>query len=111
MPCILCGKTKPVLWHLPIATTTFVNLPCPPQLASTLCGTLTTHPPQHPSHADKALQPAFWCYSLPTGLLSYGQMLLENKRLAVVFDLDETLLQALTEKTLRERLGAANEKL
>lgn len=45
----------------------------------------------------------FWGYSLAMGLLSYGQSLLEHKRLAVVFDLDETLLQAFTEKTLRER--------
>jgi len=52
----------------------------------------------------------FWGYSLASGLLSYGQTLLENKRLAVVFDLDETLLQALTEKTLKERIGAVAEK-
>jgi hypothetical protein len=71
------------------------------------------HRKQHCTHADgaDALQPIFWGYALPFGLLSYGQMLLENKRLAVVFDLDETLLQALTEKTLRERIAAADEKM
>jgi predicted secreted acid phosphatase len=53
----------------------------------------------------------FWGYSLAGGLLSYGQMLLENKRLAVVFDLDETLLQALTEKTLKERISAAGDRM
>jgi hypothetical protein len=57
------------------------------------------------------LQPAFWGYSLAFGLLSFGQMLLENKRIAVVFDLDETLLQALTEKSLRERSAAAQDRL
>jgi hypothetical protein len=57
------------------------------------------------------MQRVFWGYSLAAGLLSYGQMLLENKRLAVVFDLDETLLQALTEKTMKERIAAADEKM
>jgi hypothetical protein len=52
----------------------------------------------------------FWGYALPANLLPYGQMLLENKRLAAVFDIDETLLQASAQRSLREKLAAAEER-
>jgi hypothetical protein len=72
-------------------------------------GSLSLHRLPLPDAAS--MQPVFWGYCLPAGLLVYGQMLLENKCLAVVFDLDETLLQALTEKALKERIAAADEKM
>jgi hypothetical protein len=68
-------------------------------------------PPLPPDVDAAAKQPVYWGYALAAGLLVYGQMLLENKRVAVVFDLDETLLQALTEKALKERIAATDEKM
>jgi hypothetical protein len=43
----------------------------------------------------------FWGYSLVAGMLPLGCHLLQNSRLAVVFDLDETLVQSHSEATLK----------
>lgn len=103
----LYGPCKPSSSY-PVA-----NIPFSPPTATSELNTHThlPRPPTTQPAEGSTLQPTFWGYSLTAGLLSFGQMLLENKRLAVVFDLDETLLQALTEKTLRERIAAADEKL
>lgn len=56
------------------------------------------------------MAPAYWGYVLAPQLLDYGCKLLANKRLAVVFDIDETLVQALSQNGLRTRLSAAKER-
>ncbi len=48
--------------------------------------------------------PAFWGFCLPRGALQMGMSLLDNSRLPIVFDLDETLLVAFSLHTLDVRL-------
>ncbi|KAK4767080.1 hypothetical protein SAY86_014830 [Trapa natans] len=57
-----------------------------------------------PSKQKKA--PCFWCYSVPTGLYKSSLALLNLRCLAIVFDLDETLIVANTLKSFEDRIEA-----
>lgn len=50
--------------------------------------------------------PCFWCYSIPSGLYSSSLGLLNMRCLAIVFDLDETLIVANTMKSFEDRIDA-----
>ncbi|CAI9782397.1 unnamed protein product [Fraxinus pennsylvanica] len=48
--------------------------------------------------------PCFWCYSVPSGLYSSCLWMLNTRCLAIVFDLDETLIVANTMKSFEDRI-------
>ncbi|XP_031397074.1 RNA polymerase II C-terminal domain phosphatase-like 2 isoform X2 [Punica granatum] len=48
--------------------------------------------------------PCFWCYSVPMGLYNSSLALLNLRCLAIVFDLDETLIVANTMKSFEDRI-------
>ncbi|CAA0836297.1 RNA polymerase II C-terminal domain phosphatase-like 2 [Striga hermonthica] len=50
--------------------------------------------------------PCFWCYSVPCGLYSSCLWMLNTRCLAIVFDLDETLIVANTMKSFEDRIEA-----
>lgn len=50
--------------------------------------------------------PCFWCYSVPKGLYNSSLLLLNMRCLAIVFDLDETLIVANTMKSFEDRIEA-----
>ncbi|XWS55543.1 hypothetical protein CRYUN_Cryun09bG0009100 [Craigia yunnanensis] len=50
--------------------------------------------------------PCFWCFSVPTGLYSSCLGMLNLRCLAIVFDLDETLIVANTMKSFEDRIEA-----
>jgi hypothetical protein len=47
----------------------------------------------------------FWGYCLAVGLLGVGAALIREARLAVVFDIDETLLQAHSLSSLKSAVS------
>lgn len=57
--------------------------------------------------ADGTATPVFWGYLVPDGLVSVASELVLNAQIAVVFDLDETLLLANTAASLREKAAEA----
>jgi hypothetical protein len=58
--------------------------------------------------AKRVAVPAFWAYLLADGIVSLGAALLDSSLMPVVFDLDETLLQASSISQLKNRIDAAN---
>ncbi|KAK9986076.1 hypothetical protein SO802_031027 [Lithocarpus litseifolius] len=50
--------------------------------------------------------PCFWCYSVPIGLYNSSLGMLNPRCLAIVFDLDETLIVANTMKSFEDRIEA-----
>lgn len=48
--------------------------------------------------------PCFWCYSVPVGLYDSCLRMLNQRCLAIVFDLDETLIVANTMKSFEDRI-------
>ncbi|KAG8374404.1 hypothetical protein BUALT_Bualt11G0128300 [Buddleja alternifolia] len=50
--------------------------------------------------------PCFWCYSVPCGLYAASLRMLNKRCLAIVFDLDETLIVANTMKSFEDRIEA-----
>ncbi|XP_015897198.2 RNA polymerase II C-terminal domain phosphatase-like 2 isoform X1 [Ziziphus jujuba] len=50
--------------------------------------------------------PCFWCYSVPGGLYNASLGMLNLRCLAIVFDLDETLIVANTMKSFEDRIEA-----
>lgn len=50
--------------------------------------------------------PCFWCFSVPAGLYQSCLGLLDMRCLAIVFDLDETLIVANTMKSFEDRIEA-----
>ena len=50
--------------------------------------------------------PCFWCYSVPAGLYNASLGMLNLCCLAIVFDLDETLIVANTMKSFEDRIEA-----
>lgn len=50
--------------------------------------------------------PCFWCYSVPIGLYNSSLGMLNSRCLAIVFDLDETLIVANTMKSFEDRIEA-----
>ncbi|KAL7095384.1 hypothetical protein ACP275_10G020500 [Erythranthe tilingii] len=50
--------------------------------------------------------PCFWCYSVPSGLYNACLWMLNTRCLAIVFDLDETLIVANTLKSFEDRIEA-----
>ena len=48
--------------------------------------------------------PRFWCYSVPKGLYNASLGMLNMRCLAIVFDLDETLIVANTMKSFEDRI-------
>lgn len=58
--------------------------------------------------AKRAAVPVFWAYLLADGIGSLGAALLDSSLMPVVFDLDETLLQASSISQLKNRIDAAN---
>lgn len=50
--------------------------------------------------------PCFWCYSVPFGLYDACLWMLNTRCLAIVFDLDETLIVANTMKSFEDRIDA-----
>ncbi|XP_059667967.1 RNA polymerase II C-terminal domain phosphatase-like 2 isoform X2 [Cornus florida] len=50
--------------------------------------------------------PCFWCYSVPSGLYNSCIGMLNLRCLAIVFDLDETLIVANTMKSFEDRIEA-----
>ncbi|KAG9134140.1 hypothetical protein Leryth_004836 [Lithospermum erythrorhizon] len=50
--------------------------------------------------------PCFWCYSVPSGLYEACLGMLNMRCLAIVFDLDETLIVANTMKSFEDRIEA-----
>ncbi|KAA8517393.1 hypothetical protein F0562_017686 [Nyssa sinensis] len=50
--------------------------------------------------------PCFWCYSVPSGLYTACLGMLNLRCLAIVFDLDETLIVANTMKSFEDRIEA-----
>lgn len=63
-------------------------------------------PLTHPA-ADGTKIPVFWGYVLFFGVASAAALMLENSRMAVIFDLDETLLVANSQSTLDNKVEAA----
>lgn len=50
--------------------------------------------------------PCFWCYAVPSGLYTACLGMLNLRCLAIVFDLDETLIVANTMKSFEDRIEA-----
>ncbi|XP_022882349.1 RNA polymerase II C-terminal domain phosphatase-like 2 isoform X1 [Olea europaea var. sylvestris] len=53
--------------------------------------------------------PCFWCYSVPSGLYSACLWMLNTRCLAIVFDLDETLIVANTMKSFEDRIESSQD--
>lgn len=60
----------------------------------------------HPSD-DGSKTPVFWGYVLYFGVASAVSLMLESSRMAVVLDLDETLLVANSQSTLESKIEVA----
>lgn len=74
------------------------------QTAVALVGDEEIHLVAMPSKRKKF--PCFWCYSVPVGLYNACLGLLNMRCLAIVFDLDETLIVANTLKSFEDRIDA-----
>lgn len=74
------------------------------QTAVVLIGDEELHLVAMPSKQKKF--PCFWCYSVPCGLYSSSLWMLNVRCLAIVFDLDETLIVANTMKSFEDRIEA-----
>ncbi|XP_057808114.1 RNA polymerase II C-terminal domain phosphatase-like 2 [Salvia miltiorrhiza] len=72
--------------------------------AVVLLGTEEIHLVAMPSKQKKF--PCFWCYSVPCGLYNACLWMLNTRCLAIVFDLDETLIVANTMKSFEDRIEA-----
>ncbi|KAH6769245.1 carboxyl-terminal domain phosphatase-like 2 [Perilla frutescens var. frutescens] len=72
--------------------------------AVVLLGTEEIHLVAMPSKQKKF--PCFWCYSVPCGLYNACLWMLNTRCLAIVFDLDETLIVANTMKSFEDRIDA-----
>ncbi|PIN25032.1 Phosphoprotein phosphatase [Handroanthus impetiginosus] len=72
------------------------------QTAVVLLGNEEIHLVAMPSKQKKF--PCFWCYSVPRGLYEAGLWMLNTRCLAIVFDLDETLIVANTMKSFEDRI-------
>ncbi|XP_028787966.1 RNA polymerase II C-terminal domain phosphatase-like 2 [Neltuma alba] len=72
------------------------------QTAVTLVGDEEVHLVAMPSRRKKF--PCFWCYSVPAGLYAACLRMLNLRCLAIVFDLDETLIVANTMKSFEDRI-------
>ncbi|CAI9758907.1 unnamed protein product [Fraxinus pennsylvanica] len=70
--------------------------------AVVLLGNEEVHLVAMPSKQKKF--PCFWCYSVPSGLYSACLWMLNTRCLAIVFDLDETLIVANTMKSFEDRI-------
>ncbi|XP_075510225.1 RNA polymerase II C-terminal domain phosphatase-like 2 [Primulina tabacum] len=70
--------------------------------AVVLLGNEEVHLVAMPSKQKKF--PCFWCYSLPRGLYNSCLWMLNMRCLAIVFDLDETLIVANTMKSFEDRI-------
>ncbi|KAL2480462.1 RNA polymerase II C-terminal domain phosphatase-like 2 [Abeliophyllum distichum] len=70
--------------------------------AVVLLGNEEVHLVAMPSKQKKF--PCFWCYSVPSGLYSACLWMLNTRCLAIVFDLDETLIVANTLKSFEDRI-------
>lgn len=74
------------------------------QTAVVLIGDQEIHLVAMPSKQKKF--PCFWCYAAPTGLYEASLRMLNLRCLAIVFDLDETLIVANTMKSFEDRIEA-----
>lgn len=74
------------------------------QTAVVLVGDEEIHLVAMPSKQKKF--PCFWCYSVPGGLYTASLGMLNLRCLAIVFDLDETLIVANTMKSFEDRIEA-----
>ncbi|XAR50850.1 Phosphoprotein phosphatase [Bertholletia excelsa] len=74
------------------------------QTAVVLLGDEELHLVAMPSKQKKF--PCFWCYAVPTGLYNACLTMLNMRCLAIVFDLDETLIVANTMKSFEDRIEA-----
>ncbi|KAF8032027.1 hypothetical protein BT93_D1049 [Corymbia citriodora subsp. variegata] len=72
--------------------------------AVVLLGDEEIHLVAMPSKQKKS--PCFWCFSVPLGLYESSLGLLNLRCLAIVFDLDETLIVANTMKSFGDRIEA-----
>lgn len=72
------------------------------QTAVVLVGDEEIHLVAMPSKQKKF--PCFWCYSVPGGLYNASLGMLNMRCLAIVFDLDETLIVANTMKSFEDRI-------
>ncbi|KAI3473155.1 hypothetical protein Pfo_030447 [Paulownia fortunei] len=72
--------------------------------AVVLLGNEEVHLVAMPSKQKKF--PCFWCYSVPCGLYNACLWMLNTRCLAIVFDLDETLIVANTMKSFEDRIEA-----
>ncbi|KAK6120276.1 hypothetical protein DH2020_045967 [Rehmannia glutinosa] len=72
--------------------------------AVVLLGNEEVHLVAMPSKQKKF--PCFWCYSVPCGLYNSCLWMLNTRCLAIVFDLDETLIVANTMKSFEDRIEA-----
>ncbi|KAL6534371.1 hypothetical protein OROHE_013296 [Orobanche hederae] len=72
--------------------------------AVVLLGNEEVHLVAMPSKQKKF--PCFWCYSVPIGLYNSCLWMLNTRCLAIVFDLDETLIVANTMKSFEDRIDA-----
>ncbi|XP_011094992.1 RNA polymerase II C-terminal domain phosphatase-like 2 isoform X2 [Sesamum indicum] len=72
--------------------------------AVVLLGSEEVHLVAMPSKQKKF--PCFWCYSVPCGLYNACLWMLNTRCLAIVFDLDETLIVANTMKSFEDRIDA-----
>ncbi|KAI9115845.1 hypothetical protein K1719_012775 [Acacia pycnantha] len=70
--------------------------------AVALVGNEEIHLVAMPSRRKKF--PCFWCYSVPVGLYTACLRMLNQMCLAIVFDLDETLILANTMKSFEDRI-------
>lgn len=62
-----------------------------------------------PSKQEKF--PCFWCFSVPLGLYGYCVGMLNLRCLAIVFDLDETLIVANTMKSFEDKIEALQRRI
>lgn len=74
------------------------------QTAVVLLGNEEIHLVAMPSKQKKF--PCFWCFSVPTSLYESCLRMLNMRCLAIVFDLDETLIVANTMKSFEDRIDA-----
>lgn len=72
------------------------------QTAVVLIGNEEVHLVAMPSKQKKF--PCFWCYSVPCGVYDACLWMLNTRCLALVFDLDETLIVANTLKSFEDRI-------
>ncbi|OVA02669.1 NLI interacting factor [Macleaya cordata] len=62
-----------------------------------------------PSKQEK--YPCFWCFAVPLGLYGYCLGMLNLRCLAIVFDLDETLIVANTMKSFEDKIEALQRRI